>query len=354
MNTDEKDEKLETAESKKSVPGVSSIKNWIGIEFDDTEVHLVQLKKKKTIMVAERLPENIVVNGVVSSPVLMAKFLKDLMKEHKISGADTALILPENSTLFREVVMPAISESQLTLNLPYEFRDYIGTEGVNYIYDYAVEEILEDEEGNPSEMHLLAAAVPHHVVEDYTLLLRRLRKKLKLAIPREMALINLVRRAIAEDPGLAEREFCLIDIGNQSTRVFIFSGERMNVNKAIDIGCAQIDATIASVMNIDTYLATTYRETNHENVQNLQECTALYGRIALEVMKTINFYRYENNTTEVHEVFFTGPGAELQPLTSAILSDIGFDPRDISELLPSNCDDHELAVRCAFTIGSVL
>ena len=32
------------------------------------------------IMVSERLPENIVVNGVVSSPVLMAKFLKDLMK----------------------------------------------------------------------------------------------------------------------------------------------------------------------------------------------------------------------------------------------------------------------------------
>ena len=354
MNTDVKDENYGTTAPKGKSARPASIKNWIGIEFDDTEVHIVQIKKKKTTLVAERLPENIVNNGVISSPVLMAKFLKDLMKEHKISGSDAAIILPENATLFREIVMPAISESQLKLNLPYEFRDYIGTEGVNYIYDYAVEDILEDENGDPSEMHLLAAAVPRHVVEDYTLLLRRLHKKLKLAIPREMALINLVRYAIAEDPKLATREFCLIDIGNQSTRVFIFAGEKMNVNKAIDIGCAQIDATIASVMNIDTYLATTYRETNHENAQNLQECEALYGRIALEVMKTINFYRYENNSTEVHEVFFTGVGAELPPLINAILADIGFDKCDISELLPDSCEDDDLAVRDAFTIGSVL
>lgn len=354
MNNDVMNDSSGKQLKKEKLARPAPVKTWIGVEFDDTEVHLVQLKKKNPVLVSERLPENLVVGGNVASPILMAKFLKDLMKQNRISGSPAVTILPESATLFREVTMPAIPESQVKLNLPYEFRDYIGTEGVNYIYDYAVEEITDDEKGDPAEMHLLAAAVPRHVVEDYTLLLRRVGKKLKLAVPREMALISLVRRAIEKDPSFAEREFCLIDIGNQSTRVFIFVGEKMNVNKAIDIGCSQIDETIASVTNVDTYLATTYRETNHDNVQNLSECTALYGRIALEVMKTINFYRYENNTTEVHEVFFTGVGAEIAPLVDAILADIDFDKRDIAELLPESCADHELAGRCAFAIGAVL
>ena len=324
------------------------------MEFDDSTVRLVQFKGGSVTVAAERLPEHIITNGTIASPILLAKFLKDLCKQHGFRGGNVALILPENSTIFRDVTMPAISEAELTLNLPYEFRDFLGAEATNYIYDYAVREIVDDEDGNPATMNLLAAAASREIVEAYTLMLKRFHKKLKLAIPREMALVNLLRSSVREEPEMAHREYCIIDIQANSTTVFIIFGDAIRVTKVIDIGCTQIDETIAAALNIDTYLAATYRETNHDDVQALSECQNLYSRISLEVMKTINFYRYENNATEVHEVYFTGEGENIELLKQTIVEDIGFDRCNVADILPASCEKNDLSARCALTIGAVL
>ena len=45
------------------------------------------------------------------------------------------------------------------VNLPYEYQDAINGEKDNYIFDYAMKGIINDENGNPVEMQLLGAMV---------------------------------------------------------------------------------------------------------------------------------------------------------------------------------------------------
>ena len=128
-----------------------------------------------------------------------------MKKEGRFSGKACALILPEYSTYFRSLEMPPISEKQLRLNLPYEFRDFVGNESINYNYDYAVEGYATDEDGKVKAISLLAAAASKTTIKEYEALLYRAGFKLKVALPREMALLNLVRKAI-------ERELAVIEL----------------------------------------------------------------------------------------------------------------------------------------------
>ena len=328
-------------------------KSLIGIEISASEVAMAQFTGSGLLTAVERLPENLVRDERIISHELLASFLKEMRTSHGFSGKKCAFLLPETSTYFRAISLPVMTEAQLRLNLPYEFRDFVGNDSMRYFYDYALESMVTDEAGEATGMDILAAAASRQVVDEYRRLLKNAGLRLATALPREMALIYLFRQysAVSADP---YREICLINIGFDHTRVYISAGEKLRASKIIDIGCRQIDEAIASIYNIDKYLAASYRYTNHENVLESSECKSVYERIALEVMKTVNFYKYENQQTEICDVYFCGSGAELEILRSEIIGYIDFVQRDIAEILPEECAENKDASRCLMALSAVL
>jgi type IV pilus assembly protein PilM len=141
-------------------------KNYIGIEIGNGITTMYQGGSKGKILVS-RLPENLVDGSEIISPEFLSQFLKKLKKEGGFSGKNCALILPEFSTYFRSLEMPPISEKQLRLNLPYEFRDFVGNESINYNYDYAVEGYVTEEDGEVTAISLLAAAASKKTIQEY-------------------------------------------------------------------------------------------------------------------------------------------------------------------------------------------
>ncbi len=328
-------------------------KSLIGIEISTSEVVMAQFTPSGLLTAVERLPENLVRDDRIISHELLSSFLKEMRSSHGFSGKKCVLLLPETSTYFRAISLPVMSENQLKLNLPYEFRDFVGNDSMRYFYDYALENMETDEAGSPVSMDILAAAASRQVVDEYRHLLRNGGLRLAIALPREMALIYLFRKhsAVSADP---YREFCLIDVGYDHTRIYISAGEKLRASKIVDIGCRQIDEAIASVYNIDKYLAASYRYTNHENVLDFPECRSVYERIALEIMKTVNFYKYENQQTEICDVYFCGLGASLEGLCKEIIGYIDFEQRDILEILPEECAGVEAVPRCLMALSATL
>ena len=173
-------------------------KSLIGLDITSRDVTMAQLSggvlKGSARVAVERLPENMMMDSAITSPESMSAFLKSMKKKHKFSGTDCAVLLPESSTFFRPLTMPEIKEDQLRLNLPYEFRDYVGSAGNNYYYDYEVEEITTSEDGTRT-MHILASAANKATLTEYASILKKAGMRMKVALPREMALMNILKNS---------------------------------------------------------------------------------------------------------------------------------------------------------------
>jgi type IV pilus assembly protein PilM len=327
-------------------------KNYIGIEIGNGITTMYQGGSKGKILVS-RLPENLVDGSEIISPEFLSQFLKKLKKEGGFSGKNCALILPEFSTYFRSLEMPPISEKQLRLNLPYEFRDFVGNESINYNYDYAVEGYVTEEDGEVTAISLLAAAASKKTIQEYEDLLYRAGFRLKLALPREMALLNLIRNAI-EREAYGDRIFVIIDLGFSNTRVYILQGRDLRATKTIEMGCRDVDMVIADYYNIDAYLAASYRETDHEGILESDVCRAVYNRISLEVMKAINFYKYENRQSEFEDCFICGDCSDTEALVNNMLAYVRLKRANLDEILPEECRGMSDAPRALMSIGVTL
>ena len=184
----------------------------IGVEFGSNTLKMAVCsggKIKK--MAVERMPEDLVREGRVISPAAMTEFLKTMMKNNGIRGGNCALVLPPQLVIAHHVSMPVMGENELKLNLPFEFRDFVGKDGSKNDYDYSVMDVKDN------VMSLYAAAVRKDIVEEYYSIFKKAGLTLKVATPAEMAWRNLVETA-----NNLPRKLCIVDIGHNTTRVNIF------------------------------------------------------------------------------------------------------------------------------------
>ena len=328
------------------------MKNIIGIQFDSDEICLAQYSRNSIRMYSERMPEDLVKNDQIVSQETFAAFVRDIKKKGRFFGSACSLILPFSTAYFRVISMPPMSDSQLRLNLPYEFKDFVGNDSFKYNFDYAVKSIDYDDAGQAVNMELMVAAAPREALDNYAYVLKKAGLKLKKAIPTEMAMLNVARHAVIKGAVLNPEE-CICNMGMNATTLSIIKNGELSAFKVIDIGCEQMDNIIAEIYGIDKYLAASYRNTNYENVLDSEKCGMIYERLGVEITKTINFFRYENPDSQLESITLTGNCGWLGSRLEGSLKYVGFNQRKATDWLPENAENEDLAARCMLAIGAV-
>ena len=314
-------------------------KTVLGIDIGYDTMKLAAVKNgvlKKSAVVP--MPENMMRAGRVVSPETMGELIRKTMKEKGIHCHDAALVLPNETVFIRNVVMPQMTAEQLQVNLPYEFRDYISSEMRTYYYDYAMirNEILPPapEEGSTEtstgkSMELMAAAVPVALIDESRTYLRKAGVKLQRAAPTVSSWQGLIRRC-----GSPENEYCILDLGYQAIRMYMFNGDKHMVTRELEVGISRLVQLIADTASVDVHLAEIYLSDNHEGWQNREECRSAYENIAVELMRALNFYRFSTPETRLNDIYLCGGGASIQPLCDVIAETVGMNIHRIDELVP--------------------
>ena len=318
----------------------------IGVEFGSTTLKMaVCVGGKVKDMAVAKMPEDLVREGRVTSPAAMTAFLKSMMKEYGIRGGNCAMVLPGSLVIAHHVTMPVMSEAELKLNLPFEFRDFVGKDGAKFDYDYAVMNVQDN------VMELYAAAVRKDVVEEYYSIFKKAGLTLKVAIPAEMAWANL----IAQAPNLPKK-LCIVDIGHNTTRVNIFANGNFVMGKDIDMAGALIDETIASVQQIDSYAARTRKEANMNHVLSADFVNDAYQALAVEIMKTLNFFTYSDNTPggPLEHLYYCGGTSVIEPLRTALLKATDMAQHHVYRLVNSEDVVSDLALYGALAAGAAI
>lgn len=338
-------------------------KPHLGLDIGTGSLKLALCDEKGVRRLAvEALPDNLVREGEIVSFEAMADFIKETLRKHRIAARRCAMILPTGMAFLRRLTMPVMDVDQLRINLPYEFRDYVTASKDQYFYDYAVNEIRQgEEEGAAGEMDLLAAAVSKQVVAEYREMCRRAGLKLRIAAPTECAYGNLIHAYTLEHPDQAGQEYCILDLGHAATRLHIYTGSRFEATRVVEIGGTTVDSAIAGAMSVDEHVARTYKEANHEKAQALEEPRSVYTNIAIEVMKAINFYGFNNRESDLQHIYYCGGSAKIGLLLDAIAETgelrrqtqtTGLTLHNIEELLPPiEGDEKPDAGLCAAAVG---
>ena len=306
-------------------------KTYTGVDIGNASVKLAVCDDDviKNIVV-EALPEGLMAEGRLISFDAMADFIKGLVKRTGGIAKDAALALSSTDCLVRRLSVPAMTEKELELNLPYEFRDYIAQGKDRYYYDYAVLATHLDPEGVPEGMDLLAAATTKQTVDDYLEMFRRAGMRLRIA------------------------NCCVIDFAHSGTKLHFFADGAYDVTRVIDIGGADIDRAIAAERGVDVHVANGYKLSDYDGVQQGAAAFDVYESIAVEIGRALNFYGFNNPDTNVEMAYCCGGGSSLQPLVNAVASHIDIDLRSISDIMPEASGDNDLRAQCPGAVGATM
>ena len=307
-----------------------------------------QLKR----LVSAEVPENLVKDGVITSYEAMADFIKFVAKQNKLTGKkDAAVVIAPGLAFLRRTTMPAMTANQLSVNLPYEFRDYLTADKSKYFYDYLVNFVKYDDDENPVEMDLTTAAILKETINEYTDMFRRAGFKLKTAIPAECAYANILGAKEIEDIS----EFAFLDFGHCATRLTIFTGSVYETSRSMETGLLSVDKAISDFAGVDVHIANSYKVSNYEGIQESEAAKNVYSEIALETRKAVNFYSFNNRESDLKDVFCGGGGWQVEPLRESIGEAVDLNMHSVNELLPpisknvqeDNCEAYVLAIGAA-------
>ena len=302
-------------------------KTRLGFDIGSSSLKVAVLRDRDFHVEELRLPENLVDGEGITMPHAFIQFLKQAKRELKLPKGPAALALPPSQSICRLVTMPKMTTEQLMMNLPYEFTDFIQGAADQYFCDYAVcapDEGEEEGQGVP----MMAAVAAKERLAEYVRMFTQAGFRLKTILPQEMALINL---AGAQKAG---EEFFFIDLGHQYTRITAVWRDRIQATRQIPLGGRSIDLAAADELGVDAFLAGTYKLSNYQDIYSAPSVVEACDRIAVEILRVINFYQFTYRSSSLEGVYLVGGGAALPPLRQAIESAVGLPLLDSSALLP--------------------
>lgn len=325
----------------------------LGIDIGGSALKLAQVGGGRVQkLAAVPLPDNLVRDHRVVSLDALAHELIRALRDNRITARRCALVLPPEEAFVRRITVPYMTVEQLRVNLPYEFHDYIQSDKDLYFYDYAVLETRAGEDGQPREIELLAAAARKEAVAEYRLLLRKAGLKLGRAVPEYLTARNLIRAYEAGHPD-HPAEYCVVDMGHGAIRMHMYRGAAYETTRVVEFGGASLDALIADAVAVDPHVAADYKLANYEGAQELPACRDLYARIAVELLRAVNFYGFNTPDSDLRDIYFGGGLAKVRALMEEIRGTLELNLHPVEELLPEGGGRDEAAL-CAAAVGATL
>ncbi|MDD4844009.1 MAG: pilus assembly protein PilM [Anaerotignum sp.] len=328
-------------------------KTYTGIHIGESSIKMVQINDGVASKVAiETTPDNLVRDGHILSFEAMGELLKSMAKANQMKCRNAVVVLPLDNCYLRRTNMRYMSIEQLRLNLPYEFRDYIHSEQEAYTYDYAVVGKETDDSGEIQTLELIIAAIRNEMIEKFMKTLKMAGFKLRIVLPDACAFGNILREYERNHEKHPEA-YCIVDLGHAAVRVHLYKNSSYETTRVIEFGGSTLDLAIAEELDLDTHIAGSYKVKNHNDVQELEVCKDVYGKMIVEIFRSINFYNYNNPNSELKDVYFCGGLAKVKPLMDMIHATLEVNCHSIAELMPRMKEDENLELICA-AIGATM
>ena len=307
----------------------------LAVCYDNERVYGAMLKNG-AVMASGHVP----IISAKNSSESISNTIRSLTAKADFHDREVAMCLPDNDCFSKELELGGVTETELNMNLPYEFSEFIpsGSEG-DYIFDYQVLPTPKDAPGR-----ILAVAASRRVVNYYRELAEDANLELVRLVPETSALGDLV-----EGSSCAGKMCCIISVGADSTMVYIFEGSKNLATHEITGGIAMIREGLqshgvslfdGSKQVRDSVLAMDYCVENIEGV-----CTS--------ILSALGFFLEKRLFRPYTPIYLAGEGSLIPSLREKLSKGVGIECENIAKLIPGTIDNETAAV-LAPAIGAAM
>jgi type IV pilus assembly protein PilM len=301
--------------------------------------------------VCVKMPDHLVKDGRIISYGAMADFIGEQLLANGIHTKHCAVSLPADGCYIRRSTMPKMTVKQLAVNIPYEFHEFITEDIGSYFYDYAV---LGKEEKN---LDLLLVAAKKKMLDEYRQMFRRARLKLMAIVPEELCYGRLLRNfEVRHGMTPGEKDYVILDLGHGSLEVHFYRRGIYEVTRSLEPGCDQVIAAIANASGMDEHSVMTRQgySPDASAAADTEDLETLYGNMAMQVMRVLNFYSFNNPDNNLDRVYYCGGGSCFSGLMDELRNNIELPLVDLAELMEGSTVAREDRTRIGAAVGSVL
>ena len=296
-------------------------KDLLGIDIGSKEIKLVYKDK----YISYQTPDNCVEGDELIAFDGMSDLLKTIIKENNIKCKNVALVLPDSLVYIDKIKMPYMTSKQLQVNLPYEFKDIVGRNKDDYLYDYAYVSTIYDDNNSPIELELIGSCILKSTINNYIDMFKKANLKLVRALPRQMAISNI----LIKNNELGN--IALLDLGYSYTRVDFFKDGLYDATRILENGIKDMNKVASDSFYCDDHLSLSYLKNNKDNILASKKMNDYYDDLTLTINRAINYYLYENQDNTLSDVYVYGGGVHFEQLLSRIKNDLNLNVIDFEE-----------------------
>ena len=273
------------------------------------------------------LPENMVKDGMIVFWEACADFIRQQLKDHNFHCRDLFMTVPTHGCFYRTLHMPVMNVQQLMLNLPYEFRDYINEQADEYYFDYAV---LSRED---QEMHIMAAAMRKELIEKYRAMAKQAGLRLRVLLPQALCYQRLLQYQL--DAEALKKDYAILDIDDDEMQINFLPHGVYETTRSLTPGIMGLTQVAAEHTELSPTLI---RKHLFDGVLDEYRHPALqeeYETLAVQIMRILNFYSFNNPQNAVDTLYYFGDGARLTPLLDSLREQLDLPVAPLTDLFPN-------------------
>ena len=97
-----------------------------------------------------------------------------------------------------------------------------------------------------------------------------------------------------------------------------------------------VKGAISDVRGVDIHMAHAHILSDYNDVLSEDVSAELFNRMAIEIMKAVNFYNYNNRERSLRRIYLCGGGVAVDQIRAAICRVTDLDVHNAEELLPQH------------------
>ena len=271
------------------------MKNCLGIEIGHYRIKIAYAEKGE---LKEFISER--VQGMdLTDMHVCADLIKDLLKEYAIRCRNVVFVIRQEDV---------------------------------YVFDYAMIQTKE------RTMDLLGAACTKTLSQQFEKLAKMARLKLVGLVPAVLGLERILEYA------QERKDYAVLDLGTQALRIHFFREGVYDITRTMEPGCEEIEQIRLGDKNKMQELGIEVEEENREETDKEKMAAVLeeqYRTRAVQVMRVLNFYSFNNVNNTIDSLYYCGGGARYGELIDALKETLDLPVRSVAELLPEVSLDEE-------------
>jgi type IV pilus assembly protein PilM len=299
-------------------------KDVVGLDIGTYCIKAVQLKKKgKTVRLSGYgkmpVPENYVIEGIVTEPEKMAKDIKQFLEKSvwgQIDAPRVALSLSESQVFTKIITLPHTSPKGREDAVMWEATQSVPMAMTDLYVDW---QMIGPNVNDPKQDDFIFTAAPKGIINSYLQLVNLLGKEIGSV---ETSLTAIARAMV---PARSANEVLLVvDMGGQTTNLAIFD-QFIRVTGSTLVGGTGITKKIAEALKVTEEEAENIK-INPSEKQMPKIAEAIKGdleTVSGEIDRMIRYYHENNKDSKVSKVLLCGGSANISGLGKYFTDKLG-------------------------------